>query len=149
MEPQASKSISKTEDHQNFDNTLCISCILNMELVEITQRPSISSFTPLSQHQEETPSTFFGGLAVLHAYAPEAKLLIQQRQYDETPSVQKLGAVEAVAAGYAEISELEVWVTSRYSLPKVPASSSEIELSKSLNFRTSPSLQVFHVLKTS
>jgi len=85
-----------------------------MELIEISERPLASSYTPLSQHQEETPDTFFGGPEVLHAYSPEAKLRLSRQQYENTPAVRKLGeSNQADAEADVELSGLEIWVSSR------------------------------------
>lgn len=87
----------------------------------ITERPTIESFTPLSEHQEQTPVAFFGSRAVLHAYAPEARLVVQNADLFSQPLLQALGDPTQTSTGEsrdaaidnAVIENLEIWVTSQ------------------------------------
>jgi len=93
-----------------------------MELQEVRERPSLSDFIPISDHESETPDTFFGGPPVLHAYSPTAKLLCGQSEYGGISALRRLGPEQIVsttsgtAAGQdpeIEIDGLEIWVSSR------------------------------------
>ena len=44
----------------------------------ISQAPTSSSFTPLSTHESETPTSFFSGPPVLYHHSPNAQLLIHR-----------------------------------------------------------------------
>lgn len=86
----------------------------------ITERPTIESFTPLSEHQEQTPTAFFGSRAVLHAYAPKAKIVLQTSDLSSQPLLQNLRNPAPAPADEsrdtvndnAVIEDLEIWVTS-------------------------------------
>lgn len=86
----------------------------------ITERPTVDSFTPLSEHQEQTPAAFFGSRAVLHAYAPQAKVVVQTADLLSQPLLQNLGdSAQTTADGSREtandnavIENIEIWVTS-------------------------------------
>lgn len=49
------------------------------ELTTLPTHPSASDFIPLSDHQAQTPTTFFGGKPVLHAEFSGCDLLIRTR----------------------------------------------------------------------
>lgn len=57
-----------------------------MELETINSAPSFDDFTPLSEHQSQTPGTFFGGNPVLHLYCPNSRVVLQ-----DASSVESLG----------------------------------------------------------
>jgi len=42
--------------------------------------PSLDDYTPLSEHQAQTPATFFGGKPVLHYHATSAKAYLPKSQ---------------------------------------------------------------------
>lgn len=86
------------------------------------ERPSISDFIPISDHESETPDTFFGGPPVLHAYSPTAMLVCGQSEYGDISALQRLGPEQIVSATPSptegqepevEIDGLEIWVSSR------------------------------------
>jgi len=93
-----------------------------MELQEVRERPSISDFIPISDHESETPDTFFGGPPVLHAYSPTAKLLCGHSVYGDISALQRLGPEQVISTTSrstvdqepeVEIDGLEIWVSSR------------------------------------
>jgi nucleotide-sensitive chloride channel 1A len=77
--------------------------------------PRVEDFTPLSQHQEQTPGTFFGGSPVLHLHSPGGQIKISPEDletqsaiaslHDEAPSVDN--------DGQAMLGNVDVWVTSQ------------------------------------
>lgn len=54
-------------------------------LTTIHTPPKVDDFTPLSEHQERTPTTFFGGKPVLHYHAASAKVLVPKSQRRSLP----------------------------------------------------------------
>ncbi|MCJ1359331.1 MAG: hypothetical protein MMC33_009332 [Icmadophila ericetorum] len=96
--------------------------------------PTLTSFTPLSEHQSQTPASFYTGKPVLYHHCPNAKLLILERELRSSTALSKLapGPLEppvrapngtnAAAVGEEEgeekeeremtIEGLEIWVTS-------------------------------------
>ncbi|KAL9085596.1 MAG: hypothetical protein Q9165_007496 [Trypethelium subeluteriae] len=49
-----------------------------MEVNIIQSAPALENFTPLAEHQEQTPDTFFGGKPILHFHSTNAQLLIEK-----------------------------------------------------------------------
>ena len=88
-----------------------------MSLSTITTAPTAEDFTPLSEHNEQTPGTFFGGKAVLHLQAPASKLQISKDDLEANEAVKALVATTDDAAvgadGFVAIQDIDVWVTSR------------------------------------
>jgi len=93
-----------------------------MEIQEVRERPSLSDFIPISEHESETPDTFFGGPPVLHAYSQTAKLLCGQSEYRDISALRRLGPEQVISStsGTAvgqepevEIDGIEIWVSSR------------------------------------
>lgn len=78
--------------------------------------PTAEDFTRLSEHQQETPDTFFGGKPVLHLRSPNAKLKISTEDLTAQPALAALGAPAAIHAstidGVATIESIDVWVSS-------------------------------------
>jgi hypothetical protein len=90
----------------------------DMSLTTITSAPTVDDFTPLSEHHEQTPGSFFAGKPVLHLQAPASKLQISKDELEANEPVKALVATTNDAAvdveGFVEIQDIDVWVTSRY-----------------------------------
>lgn len=90
----------------------------NMSLTTINTAPTVDNFTPLSEHHEQTPGSFFAGKPVLHLQAPASKLQISKDELEANEAVKALVATTDDAAvdadGLVEIQDIDVWVTSRY-----------------------------------
>lgn len=89
----------------------------------IDDAPSVADFILLSDHQAQTPSTFFGGKPVLHLHAPIATLKVpvaaaQQQGLSRLVGDNNSAAAAAAAIdGNVEIPGIDVWVTSRSAAP--------------------------------
>lgn len=91
-----------------------------MALEEVNDAPTVESFKPLSEHQQQTPSTFFGGPPVLYLHSPKATVLLSKSQLNETPVLKRL--IDEAShnelhegdqdAEYA-IRNVDIWVSSR------------------------------------
>jgi hypothetical protein len=90
-----------------------------MSLTTITTSPTVDDFTPLSEHHEQTPGSFFAGKPVLHLQAPASKLQVSKEELEANEAVKALVATTDDAAvdaeGLVEIQDIDVWVTSRYA----------------------------------
>ncbi|TKA79296.1 hypothetical protein B0A55_04249 [Friedmanniomyces simplex] len=76
--------------------------------------PQTDDFTALSEHQEQTPGTFFGGKAVLHLHCTNAKLQLTRL---ELANQRDFAALSDCSNGWMEVAEItgmEFWVTSRH-----------------------------------
>ena len=101
----------------------------------ISTAPTNASFTPLSVHQSQTPSSFYSGPPVLYHHSPSATLSIRAHDLAAAPALSGLaegahrranGAASVVnggdGAGEEEVEEeedeeieiagVDVWVTS-------------------------------------
>ncbi|KAF2841247.1 hypothetical protein M501DRAFT_989785 [Patellaria atrata CBS 101060] len=56
----------------------------------IREEPDLSSFTPLAEHQSQTPGTFFGGKPVLYHRTTNTKLVIGKQDLEAHPSLARL-----------------------------------------------------------
>jgi chloride channel, nucleotide-sensitive, 1A len=86
-----------------------------MALEKITTSPVINDFTPLSEHQEQTPASFFGGSKpVLHLHSPGAKIKITKDDLDTQSTIADLqaGTSELGEDGQISIENVDVWVSS-------------------------------------
>ena len=88
-----------------------------MSLETTQDLPSLENFTLLSEHEQQTPGTFFGGKPVLHLRCPLASLKISKEdlqlqpalarlQYDELRSEDVTGEEQVI------IDDIDVWVSS-------------------------------------
>lgn len=92
-----------------------------MALELIRTAPQKETYTPLSEHQAETPGTFFGGKPVLYYHCANANLNIDAHQLASSAAFSSLlqsdtsgGAVNGSSNGDSQtnIPGLDVWVTS-------------------------------------
>lgn len=74
--------------------------------------PKAEDFTPLQEHQEQTPSTFFGSKPVLYARYSDLTLAIPSASLQADP-VAGFSAVNDVDAGHSLAGHVEIWVTSK------------------------------------
>lgn len=94
----------------------------NMALDVLQDLPALEDFTLLSQHQQQTPGSFFGGKPVLHLRCPLASIKISREDLELQPAFASLRYEEASgedSAGEEQvvIEDIDVWVSSRYSEP--------------------------------
>lgn len=111
-----------------------------MSLTTITTAPTAEDFTPLSEHHEQTPGSFFAGKPVLHLQAPASKLQISKDELEANEPVKALVATTDDAAvnaeGFVEIQNIDVWVTSRYDCRRNAASALLFQLSNAQTTQT-------------
>ena len=87
-----------------------------MALESIGVSPNVGDFTLLSEHQEQTPGTFFGGKPVLHLHCPGAKVKISSHELESQPALLSLndGEFDPNGDNQVEINNIDVWITSKY-----------------------------------
>lgn len=91
------------------------------------EAPKVSSFVPLAEHQSTTPASFYSGPPILHYYSDRSKLIILDREAQNTPALAPLlqhaassqqnneGQINGHSAESNErktIEEVDVFVTS-------------------------------------
>jgi len=47
--------------------------------------PTLDSFTPISEHESKTPSTFFGAKPILHYHSTSLRVVVSSSQIDALP----------------------------------------------------------------
>ncbi|KAK5113459.1 hypothetical protein LTR85_010887 [Meristemomyces frigidus] len=82
--------------------------------------PKAADFTPLTEHLEQTPQTFFGAAKpVLHLHCPRAKVSILRADLASQPDFAALQPESSVTNGGGdaapvEIGDIDVWITSKH-----------------------------------
>ncbi|KAF2279907.1 uncharacterized protein EI97DRAFT_370050 [Westerdykella ornata] len=86
-----------------------------MALRHLDSAPKEEEFTPLQEHQEQTPSTFFGSKPVLYAHYSNLTLAISTSGLQLDPAIAKFAASadEQAAEGDSLIRDVDIWVSSR------------------------------------
>lgn len=85
-----------------------------MALQHLDFAPKAEDFTPLQQHQEQTPSTFFGSKPVLYAQYSDLTLSIPSSKLQADPSIGRFAAEPDEGTEDALIKNVEIWVSSEY-----------------------------------
>jgi nucleotide-sensitive chloride channel 1A len=80
--------------------------------------PSAADFTPLQEHQEQTPATFFGAKPVLYAHYTGLTLSASAEQLQQDAAIAKLNAQRDSDSDDALIKHVDIWVTSEYVPPR-------------------------------
>ena len=93
----------------------------------IHEAPKVSSFTPLAEHQSQTPESFYSGPPVLYYRSQRAQLIILESELTASPALSKLVDAKStngtVVNGEREEEEeeheqekiiegIDIWVTS-------------------------------------
>ncbi|KAK5164489.1 uncharacterized protein LTR77_009695 [Saxophila tyrrhenica] len=87
-----------------------------MELEKITTAPKATDFTALSEHEEQTPSSFFGAKPVLHLPAT-ANLRISPTDLESQPALSALLPTSTTTSTTEDdltIEDISVWVSSHH-----------------------------------
>ena len=86
-----------------------------MALEAINTSPSVDEFTLLSEHQAQTPGTFFGGKTVLHLRSPGASVKISREDIESHPALLALRDPDNTTEEeeLLVIKGVDIWVTSR------------------------------------
>jgi nucleotide-sensitive chloride channel 1A len=84
-----------------------------MALRHLTTPPKADDFTPLQEHQEQTPTTFFGAKPVLYAHQSALTLVAPVGQLQTDPIFSKFSHNGSGHPGQDEqVRDVEIWVTS-------------------------------------
>jgi nucleotide-sensitive chloride channel 1A len=83
-----------------------------MPFVLVTEAPKTEDFTPLSEHQSQTPVTFFGSRPVLHHHAPDAKLAVRKSEYEQHDVLRQIHTSFDTDSEDVTL-DVDVWITSR------------------------------------
>ncbi|KAJ4293634.1 hypothetical protein N0V90_008918 [Kalmusia sp. IMI 367209] len=83
-----------------------------MALRHVSTAPKVEDFTPLQEHQEQTPSTFFGAKAVLYAHYSGLTLYVPASKLQEDASFAKLDSERDGESEDALVKDVDVWVNS-------------------------------------
>ena len=90
------------------------------------EAPAIESFTPLSEHQSQTPESFYSGPPVLYHHSPGTRVVAVRPGLNRSPALAKLlddgpaSTNGSLANGHSTedshedivITGVDIWVTS-------------------------------------
>ena len=99
-----------------------------MSLTSTTSAPAIEDYTPLSEHEEQTPTSFFGAKPVLHLHTQKATIQISKTDLESQPALAELHEGSS-DTDEARIPDIDVWVTSRNLILFLPSKSRGAQLS--------------------
>ena len=91
----------------------------------IHEAPTVFSFIPLSEHQSQTPQSFYSGPPVLYHRSPSSQLVILESELINSPALSKLAGLSntngTAVNGDGEdekhdrdivVEFIDIWVTS-------------------------------------
>lgn len=82
------------------------------------ESPSEDEFTPLQEHQEQTPSTFFGAKPVLYFQTSGLELVGPKEKLQSGPAFAQFSTEgEDTNEGDVLARNIDVWVTSEFAGP--------------------------------
>lgn len=79
----------------------------------ISTSPAAQDFTPLSEHQEQTPGSFFAAKPVLHHYCSGATVELSEEDAATHPDFASLSS-DSSSEHNNRAALIEVWVTSKF-----------------------------------
>lgn len=81
-----------------------------MALRHLDTAPKTEDFTPLQEHQEQTPTTFFGANSILHAHYSGLTLSCSEAQLQQDAVFAKFSAEQDGEDSL--VKNIDIWVTS-------------------------------------
>ena len=84
-----------------------------MALEAISTSPALEDFTLLSEHQVQTPHSFFGGKPVLHLHSSGASVRISRDDLNSQSALLALLDGNVPSQDEVLIEQIDMWVTSR------------------------------------
>ncbi|KAI5364884.1 Putative PH-like domain superfamily, protein ICln/Lot5/Saf5 [Septoria linicola] len=95
-----------------------------LEQIGAQDRPSVDKFTPLREHHEQTPGTFFNAKPVLHIHAPQTYInlpLAAQQKHASLRALTHPVHDTTPQDGNIRIDNIDVWVTSKHLILYAPS----------------------------
>lgn len=86
-----------------------------MALQHVFTAPKAEDYVPLSEHQAQTPSTFFGNKPVVYAHYSNVTLSIPTDKLQIDAAVSKFHTTPSEHDSL--VKNVDIWVTSEYSAP--------------------------------
>ena len=83
-----------------------------MSIRHLDTAPQATDFTPLQEHQEQTPTTFFGAKPVTYANYSGVTLSAPASQLQEDPVFAKFSTT--TDGEDTLVKDVDIWVTSEY-----------------------------------
>lgn len=78
----------------------------------LREAPALGSFTPLAEHQSQTPSTFFSTKPILHFHSTAVRVLVPRSQVTNLPIFSPGGTSAEGAENESVVEVVEAFVTS-------------------------------------
>ena len=87
---------------------------ITMALEIVESPPALQDFTLLSEHEEQTPNSFFPAKPVLHLHSPGANVKIPLEDVESQPALAGLRDEDVAGdEGQVVIEGVDIWVSSR------------------------------------
>lgn len=113
-----------------------------MALEVIRTAPQLDAFTPLAEHQAQTPGSFFGGKPVLYYHCTNAELSLDSQSLSTSPAFAALvssvhsdpntdtptDGTNGNSLAKHHMAGLDVWVTSDHFILFSPAASAGVQI---------------------
>lgn len=84
-----------------------------MAFRQLSAAPAESDFTPLAEHESQTPTTFFGGQPVLYQNSSGLTLTLSVDNLSSDPAITSFDASKVDEEAF--IKDVAIWVTSEYA----------------------------------
>jgi nucleotide-sensitive chloride channel 1A len=81
-----------------------------MSIQHLASAPQSENFTPLQEHQEQTPQSFYGSKPVLHAHYAGMTLSTASGQLQQDPAFAKFSSRQE--GGEELVDGIDIWVSS-------------------------------------
>jgi nucleotide-sensitive chloride channel 1A len=79
----------------------------------LSVRPDESSFVPITEHQAQTPASFFSGPPVLHLLLKNSTVIISKAQIEEHAALRGLQPETTTGDSDVPIPEVDIYVSSQ------------------------------------
>lgn len=110
-----------------------------MALRHVSTAPTADDFTPLQEHQAQTPTTFFGGKPVLYAQQAGLTLSVQASKLPTHAVFEKFTTVAGDQTDDVLIQHVELWASSEcVSFPSVLQATANVHAATSSSSSTPP-----------
>jgi nucleotide-sensitive chloride channel 1A len=80
----------------------------------IRSAPALDSFTPLAEHQSQTPTTFYGAKPVLHYHGVGVRALAFRNQLSKLPIFASTEPAAADGEGATTVEVVDTYINSEY-----------------------------------
>ncbi|QIX01734.1 hypothetical protein AMS68_007251 [Peltaster fructicola] len=100
-----------------------------MGLETVDKLYTASDFTALTEHNAQTPASFFEGAPVLHLSCAKSSIILAKGATELAPELTKLSTVsEMKDDGTSVLEDIDIWVTSRFFILGSKATTTSVRI---------------------